>query len=319
MEGDRLSQANILARKISDGRGAATAVLSALPEASSRPAGAAPRVLRGEGYAIESWVFERERSIHLTASDRTIHLIVPVEGSVSAIPEGLFGAVRPGQAILLAGRQTATLTWAAGAAGAIVSLPRHRLQAHASRLFGEPLRLAPVNSRLERLDEAGGLVDILQSLWRLSPARLGGAEHEAASQFTRRLALAVVEAVGRDRSSGALTPAHSVRRAIDHVRASAPAELGIACLAAAAGTTERTLRDNFRAVLGQSVQAFVQEARLQWAHDRLGSAQDNRSIEAFATAAGFRNSRSFARAYQGKFGQTPSLTRARAVRATGRL
>ena len=314
MEGVRLSQANILARKLDDEAQAPRAAKGALGPKPHEPS---PRVLRCEGYTVESWVFERERTVTLTASERAVHLIVPTQGQIEVVAEGVFETVRPGSAMLLAQHQPALLVRQAGSAGALVSLPRHRLQAHASRLFAEPLRLAPLNTRFEPVDEAGGLVEILQSLRRPVAARLDPGR-EIEGPFTRRLALAVVEALGRDPASGALTPARSVKRAIDHVRACTPGELDAERLAAAAGVTERTLRENFRAVLGQSVQAFIQEARLQWAHDRLASAKDPRPVEAFAAAAGFGSSGAFARAYQKKFGETPSVTRARAVRAAGR-
>jgi AraC-like DNA-binding protein len=306
MEDDRLAD-NILVRSNDDA------------PALSGSAVSPPRVLRAEGCVIENWVFGRGRATPLTASGRTVLLAVPLYGRVKATAEGFAETAGPGAAILLARPQTVGMVWAPGSAGAILSLPRQRLQAQASRLFATPLRLAPVNIKLEGLDGEGGLIEILQTIWSRSPRP---ADEDADGQFVRRLATVVVQAIGSKASSGIspgeLTPARSVQRTIDHVRARVPEDLGIDRLATAAGTTERTLRENFRAVLGQSVQAFVMEARLRWAHDRLTSVQDHRSIEAFAAAIGFKSSGSFARAYQRLFGETPSLTRARAVRAAGK-
>jgi AraC-like DNA-binding protein len=307
MEGERLSQANILVRNIEGERRAL----------SVRTGDALPKLLKIDGYGVERWAFDRDRAMPAAPTDRTVQLVVPMAGQVEAITEGFCETARPGAAILLARPLAATLFWSAQSCGVIISLPRQRLQAHASRLFETPLRVAPVNAKLDGLDGNEELIDIVRSLWNRPLGRLHGADD--AGLLTRKIAVAVVQALERQSSPPGLTLARSVKRAVDHVRAAAPNDLAIERLAAAAGVTERTLRDNFRAVLGQSVQTFVQQARLQWAHDRLASAQDHRSIETFAAATGFKSSGSFARAYQKLFCETPSLTRARAVKAAGKL
>jgi DNA-binding response OmpR family regulator len=82
---------------------------------------------------------------------------------------------------------------------------------------------------------------------------------------------------------------------------------GLAEIAAQVGTHEKRLSKAFRAQTGQSVFAFVREARLGQARQQL--VQTALSIEEVAAEAGFSSAANFATAFRERFGATPSACR----------
>ena len=124
------------------------------------------------------------------------------------------------------------------------------------------------------------------------------------------------EAREADRVAEPVFPvARSVQRAVDHLRAHPCHGLSIHDLAQVAGVTTGTLRRNFRACLGVTATQLIQQIRVEWVRSRLESATESRSISELSLAAGFGAPGMMSRAYQRRFGETPSQTRARAFRA----
>lgn len=152
---------------------------------------------------------------------------------------------------------------------------------------------------------------------RGAPRRECVARRQRSADIARALPLAnlaeILDVRPADRNP--FPVARSVQRAIDHVRANPHDGLSIHDLAQAAGVTAGTLRRNFRTCLGVSVTQLVQQIRLEWVRSRLESATESRSIGELSLAAGFGASGMLARAYQRRFGETPSQTRARAFAA----
>src|SRR3546814_12428854 len=72
------------------------------------------------------------------------------------------------------------------------------------------------------------------------------------------------------------------------------------------GVTADTLRKGFRACLGVTVKEYIQSVRLDWAHERLSSARECRSIAELAVAAGFNDGPNFSRSFVRRFGDPPS-------------
>lgn len=107
----------------------------------------------------------------------------------------------------------------------------------------------------------------------------------------------------------------SVRAAMQAVRADHARPWTVEALASAAGVAPETLRKNFKLGLDLTVGEFVNGVRLDWARERLSSGREWRPISALALASGFSGGSLFSRAYVRRFGEAPSLTRGRAVRA----
>jgi transcriptional regulator GlxA family with amidase domain len=192
-------------------------------------------------------------------------------------------------------------------------LPRNQLQAAASRRFGQPQRLAGYAFRLDRDPGCDGFASIFaQFLERARTDQAPGAG--PVEDFFIERTITALERQGL--ASEALVVARSVKHAMDMVREE-DGPNDAERLATAAGVTARTLRNSFRACLGQSLSAFVQQARLDSVRRQLASGRESRSIQALAEAAGFSSATAFARAYLRCFGESPTRTRARAVRDGG--
>jgi AraC-like DNA-binding protein/tetratricopeptide (TPR) repeat protein len=115
-------------------------------------------------------------------------------------------------------------------------------------------------------------------------------------------------------------PRH-VRRALAYLRRHFTEKVMLADLAAAAGTSERTLRRNFPRFVGLAPLAYLQQLRLTAVRNELSRGKD--TISLVAARHGFTHFGRFAIAYRECFGETPLATCRRARQgseylATGR-
>jgi len=222
--------------------------------------------------------------------------------------------VEVGEIALLGRPQGVALVWSGGACGDLLTVRRDQLQICASRHFGEPRRLAAIDRLLQR-DEA-----FLEALAALKARRVSAKPAgdslsiECEADFHQAL---IVLAVRRDLADELFLDVRSAREAIAYIRANHQRDCSPAALAAIAGVTERTLRERFRQCLGVSIATFVQDARLDWAHARLITARESRSISDLAKAAGFSTAGGFSKSYLRRFGEPATYTRMRAVRDAG--
>jgi AraC-like DNA-binding protein len=255
---------------------------------------------------------DRRKTMQLRSTANTVVMLFAISGRVSVTAEEFAESASPHVALLLARPGAAKAVWEAGAQGLVAHLPRRRIQAAASQDFGAPHRLASINLLLGREDATERLFNCVGSVF--SPVLV---RKDACFENTKSLIMALIEALGVPSSVGGRTPfiqAGSVRRTLDYIREPSTTDYSLQRLAAAAGVTERTLRDNFRNVLGQSLPTVIQRCRLEAAHARLASALDSRPVQAFALDAGFKSAGAFARAYQRLFGESPTATRVLAAK-----
>ncbi|MBS0658103.1 MAG: AraC family transcriptional regulator [Verrucomicrobia bacterium] len=92
-----------------------------------------------------------------------------------------------------------------------------------------------------------------------------------------------------------------------HIQANLGEDLSLAALSRRMGYSEFHLQRNFRSLLGESPRAYVERLRLERAAFRL--AVQRASILEVALEVGFRRPESFLRAFQRRFGQSPSAYR----------
>ena len=104
-------------------------------------------------------------------------------------------------------------------------------------------------------------------------------------------------------------PRH-VRHALAYLRRHFAEKVTLADLAAAAGTSERTLRRNFPRFVGLAPLAYLQQLRLAAVRNELSRSED--AISRVATRHGFTHFGRFAIAYRGCFGEAPSATHRKA-------
>jgi AraC-like DNA-binding protein len=99
-----------------------------------------------------------------------------------------------------------------------------------------------------------------------------------------------------------------VNRAIDYIEANWEQALTVEALAAATGTSVRSLFATFRKARGCSPMAYARHVRLSHARELLSQATPSTSVASVASRCGFQNQGHFAQRYLVRFGELPSAT-----------
>ncbi|MGL3823105.1 helix-turn-helix transcriptional regulator [Sphingopyxis sp. R3-92] len=187
-----------------------------------------------------------------------------------------------------------------------------RLNASVSSITGDGRRLAPAATSLAPLADTCRLVrvtELIVDLIGTSQPQSGAATTAVAASFYQGLAEHLCGS-----ASELMQPVRAVSDAIRLVRDKPQTAFDLEQLAAAVGVTGGTLRKGFRACLGMTVKEYIRSMRLSWAHERLESGMESRSVAELAIAAGFADTPSFSRAFLRRYSESASQTRARAVR-----
>ncbi|UBS33760.1 AraC family transcriptional regulator [Altererythrobacter sp. N1] len=263
---------------------------------------------------IEHFCSRKKASVeHRIRSGRGMLLFPLVEPLVIVSP-GSRSTCPVGAAVLISRTGTAGILHKADSLGLAIELPIDRLNAEISAALGEAYKLGSLTIILDELDEVPTLGLALKALLRAAQNAPSPLKKEtrvcSASLFYHALAQLVV---GRAKDKAVLR-VRSVSDAMSIIQRDPARALETEQLAALVGVTAQTLRKGFRASLGLSVKEYIQSVRLERAHASLSSGRDSRTISEVANAAGFAGAPAFTRAYVKHFGETPSRTRADAVR-----
>jgi AraC-like DNA-binding protein len=241
-------------------------------------------------------------------SSHLLRLIIPTTGRVTIQTHAKRVSVAEGEALLLNVRDDVECGWSRDASGVVIQVAQGAVQAANFDLNGEPRRVANTLYMLS-VSEYSVLRDALWPLTaddQASPLN-GDAGIEHGALIVKALAYALAQASQRD---DIFPIVGSVKRALDQLHGSLH-DATPETLARAAGVTLPMLRRNVRATTGVALTHLIQGAQLDWAHARLSSDRESRPVEALARASGLGGARLFARAYQRRFGETPTQTRAR--------
>lgn len=296
-----------------------TRSVALVPKASPAPVAANDAIAVRErsqagSIAIDHRSFPRQHSLAAKITPSSLLIVAPRAGCVTVVAEGEVLAVDAGHIALLARPHDTILVWSAGAIGEILTLRRDGLQISASKHFGSPRRLATI----AKLIEPDEVFSAALAALRANAASAASLSDTASSATDDAFHGALIDlATRRNFASELFLDVRSAREAIAYIRANHQADCSPAALAAITGVTERTLRERFRQCLGLSIAAVVQDIRLDWAHERLSSARESRSIGQLALAAGFGSAGGFSKAYQRRFGEPATQTRMRAVNEAG--
>ncbi|MFI1989574.1 AraC family transcriptional regulator [Actinoplanes sp. NPDC020271] len=104
-------------------------------------------------------------------------------------------------------------------------------------------------------------------------------------------------------------PPRAMRRVLDAINDEPDRAFTVADLARIAGTSVRSLQEGFRRHLGCTPMAYLQQTRLERAHDTLREADPGLvTVATVANRWGFAHLGRFASAYRARFGVTPSET-----------
>lgn len=238
----------------------------------------------------------------------TVLLIVGIEGAIHVVADGFAALIEPGTAALIAASTAVSVIPAGAARIMVLRLSRARIQMLDSRHHRRPRLLRRVSLLIGDPDL------VLQSLaadWTRRSTR-GSATIEGVT----RLAVRLLRGSGIE--SAWRTP-RPLERAIDLLLANPADGIDPAGIASRAGITEKSLQRGLQACTGLTLGQFVTEARLAAARAALSNMRETRSIGALASRSGFQDASSFARAYRRRFGEAPSVTRARSVATCGHL
>lgn len=283
-----------------------------LPERDhARPAVVRQRFKLGQ-MDFDYRAFPNQRAVSLNSTDAMIHVIVPITGSAVMVSNDQTFVLGAGSALLLAACDRTATVWAAGSSALFLHVPRAVIQAEASSTSGGPCRLAAIDHLFAwSLDHMGASQPRATVA---SSSAFSGLED--ALLLEKRTLTSLIATLQADAQAERLFPmARSVQRAVEQIRANPEHSWTIHDLAQLVGVTAGTLRRNFRTCLGVTVAQLVQQLRLEWVRAGLESVTESRSISDLSLAAGFSTPAMLTRAYQRRFGETPSQTRTRAFRS----
>lgn len=177
------------------------------------------------------------------------------------------------------------------------ALPPHPTQADLSTGAGRSLARLLALMRAE-MDDPEGLIYQPLLAGRLWQAVLSGLLAATADRLRE----------DRDQRDRANRP-RAVKRAIDAMEAEPDRAFTAASLAAAAGTSVRTLQEGFRQHIGLSPMAYLRRLRLARAHADLRAAEPGEeTVASVAHRWGFAHLGRFAAAYRAEYGRPPADT-----------
>lgn len=244
-------------------------------------------------------------------------LQVPVAGSAHVRCGTVAVDARAGRmASLLSPTLPTRMTWHEGCEKLIVLLDRATVETHYASLVGNVDRAIEFHTAVDLAGPFGTLLG--QHLGLMLAAAENGTPVPDAYLVSLREGLTALLLNNLDHSGRARladppsVPAPAaVRRAMAFIAAHADQPLTMAEVAAAAGTSLRSLQEGFRRVHGTTLTQTIQEARLARFRAALVAPPPDSTVAALALAAGLGHLGRAARAYRARYGETPSHTLAR--------
>ena len=249
----------------------------------------------------------RQCTMSIRPSDASVHVVVALAGQAVVVGKARTFSLAAGEALLLAGNDRTACIWSDGARSLRLDIPRAAIQAEASIQLARPRRLAMIDCSFAWSATTLGGIDFhnpAAPVDRLSEQRV---EKQMLADLVAALA-------ARDDRDMLFPVARSVERAVQQMRSDPTWEWSAEDLAPVGGVTPATLRRNFKTCLGVTITRSAQQLRLEWVRTRLESETESRSIRDLSVAAGFGASGMLNRAYQRRFGETPTQTRTRTFR-----
>lgn len=237
--------------------------------------------------------------------------VVPVTGGVTVEHPGGSHCIGPGRALLVVANGRGTSIRLSGAVALVAHMPRAAIQAAGYARTRQARKLGPGAHVLDFDDSSRGIAD---AVTRLGEAVALGAP--VTDDERRAIGEVLIDDLVKSLLQAPISvfpPAASVQRALDrleHWTCGTSREE----VARAAGVTRAVLARNIKETTGLTLSQFLMVVQLEWARGRLEGRYESRSIATLAQLAGFRTGQAFARAYQRRFGETPTQTRVRITR-----
>jgi AraC-like DNA-binding protein len=210
--------------------------------------------------------------------------------------------------VVLSPREDSTLEWSADATQFAVKIPLLTMQAHLSSLLHEPVEAPLFDLHVDLTSDSGkGLLGaasfLADQLGNGDPGEL--VREQLESYLLTQLLLGAEHSYSRRLRGGGASGRFVLGEAVDYIEAYPERALGIAELAAVAGTTAAALQAAFEQELGQRAEDYVRGVRLARAHSQLRDRRPGDSVESIARRWGFRSVHRFRAEYQARYGGSP--------------
>jgi AraC-like DNA-binding protein len=230
-------------------------------------------------------------------------LLVPLDGGVDIVADGVSGSAAPGLPLLV------------GPCGSLF------MQAAAMRclVIGLPPDQRTIPPGLRPLTQFHGPMATRLVTRSLRFARAFTGTGPVATPALSRAESDVCGALCGGRpvpDGGAACGGFPIGEATAWLEARAAGEASIARLAHHLGMSRRAVEQGFSRALGCSPAVFRRSLRLEWAHGLLTAGTTGTSVTGVALAVGFTHLARFAAQYRERYGEAPSDTLARARRVT---
>ncbi|SDT17916.1 AraC-like ligand-binding domain-containing protein [Pseudomonas oryzae] len=190
-------------------------------------------------------------------------------------------------------------------------IERQAMERLFERLYERPLR-GPMQFH-PAIAQDSALHERWLALLRLVSSQLGMPSAPALLGPLEEMAmLLLLTELPHNQAAGAVAPPlpapRHVRRAEEFMRAHLGEPLTLAAIAAASGTSIRSLTAGFRQFRQTTPMRWLHEQRLQAARDQLQQAASDASVSSIALHCGFGHLGRFAGDYLRRFGEAPSAT-----------
>ncbi|MDT7703664.1 MAG: hypothetical protein QOJ30_5989 [Pseudonocardiales bacterium] len=215
--------------------------------------------------------------------------------------------------VLLSPREESTLAWSADAAQFAVKIPVLSMQAQLSSLLHEPVDAPHFGLHIDLTSDTGmGLVGA--ALFLADQFGTGNTgeliREQLESYLLTQLLLGAEHTYSAQLHGSPCSPDRfALEEAVDYIEAYPERPLGIADLAAAAGTSAAALEAAFEQELGLRADEYVRGVRLSRAHAQLCQLRPGDSVESVARRWGFVNVRRFRAEYRARYGRSPGPVR----------
>lgn len=296
---------------------AETAVSAAyVPHRLSAPGGLDARlnVVRSGGITLGYLRYGTEARLTVPPSDDSFHVNLPLSGTTTVRQGGTEARTVPGRSgALVSPARPATLDWSADAAQFAMKVERRALERQLSALLHDAVTRPLRFSLAIDLQATVGAALLTATRFLAGQLQLQEQSEDLVRQQMESFVLTqVLLGIPNSYSSRLSASAGPISRfaldeAIDYIEAHPERPLGLAELAAVAGTSASALRAAFRDELGTTPADYVRGVRLTRAHAELGGGPpDSGTLRAVAARWGFPGVEEFATVYRARYGVEPA-------------
>jgi AraC-like DNA-binding protein len=272
------------------------------------------RSARQRGYSMNFVSYGAEVEIDPGELKGFFLLQIPLAGSASVRCGTETALVSPGRvASLLSPTLPTRMRWSDGCDKLIVLVEREAMQRQCEELAGRPIDAVEFSTAVDTTSAAGrllmGHVRLMLEAVELQPAAPG----DYLRRLGESLASLLLTSLAHSQRATLETPvppagSAAVQRAEEFVRANIERAFAVADIAAAAGTSLRSLQEGVRRERKTTLTQMIETIRMERFRVALADAGNRASVTEIAGMVGLGHLGRAAAAYRQRYGETPSET-----------